>query len=86
MGRRWAATYIFHLGQIQLPREGGDEKIQQLTERVNRTVQHTMLQNEMRFLAMYNACSPLTCIKVAPYSFIITRAASVNLSECARAS
>jgi len=33
LGRRWAATYIFHLGQIQLPREGGDGKIQKLTER-----------------------------------------------------
>ena len=35
MGRRWAATYIFHLGQIQLSREGGDEKRQQLTERAS---------------------------------------------------
>ena len=28
MGRRSAATYIFHLGQIQLPRKGRDGKIQ----------------------------------------------------------
>ena len=57
MGRRWAATYTFHLGQIQLPREGRDGEIQQLTERVNRPIRHTRLQHEMRFLAMYNTCS-----------------------------
>ena len=30
--RRRAATYIFHLGQIQLPREGRDGKIQHYGE------------------------------------------------------
>ena len=61
MGRRWAATYIFHLGQIQLPSEGKDGEYN--NSRSERTERYdTRGYNEMRFLAMYNTCSPLTCV------------------------
>ena len=52
VGRRWAATYIFHMGQIQLARKGRDGKIQQLTARKNPTIRHTRLQNAMQLIPL----------------------------------
>ena len=55
-GRRWAATYIFHLGQIQPPRVGegwGNTRDHGASE-PNDTIHE--VQDEMRYLAMYSAC------------------------------
>ena len=58
--KAWFCFGVLQPGQRDLRLAGiintKNTKIQQLTERANRTIRHTRLQSEMRFLAMYNTC------------------------------